>query len=381
MSLSQFDPELMRFVSMLARQKKMLTPRDAGKLLGVSDRTVRRWLAFLRKQCFDYYPYINCEALGLKHYEVLLQDIKDEKIYSILPHSIYLLKGQDLMAGGRHCTMLALWVPKGSERDFRNFWRAVEKSKLAKCTAYEFEPPVEYYAPFHEAIGKDGELDFEQESDHSFFSKILREGREEQKFEPILVPIIFEMMREHWSARLIWLNAKRKIARQMKHYFRGQKINGSDQMKIFQMGRKLDYLQENFEKFFRQIRIVYGPFSQDKLACLVYFDFGGDVAELAEKVASKTLLLNVRKSPGRKSFYFLTSGAGFNGIIKDLASSGCRNIQLIIGDKEGTDYYFKKRRQVKFQYWDVFEPETGGWKFELEKYLKRLDELKAPEHF
>ncbi len=377
MAISVFDRHLLKFVYMLTQQKRLLSSSQASRLAGISDRTARRWLAFLKKQCFDYYSYPDCRSLGLKYFEVLLSGVKNEEIYKAIPHSIYMMKGSDLSDGCKPCTIISFWIPLGFEKQFRQLWLAAEKLGLAKATVFEFDPPVEYYAPFHEILAKHGAIRLGKEHDFGFFSEALARENRLEEFSPLSVPVIFEMFRENWSARLIWLNAKRKLGSSAEHYFKKPFL--PDAAKIFLVREEMNALQQSFDKYFSQVRVSYAPmiYRPDRMSAAVYFDFDGDIAQLAESIANKALLLNVRKSARHQSFYFVTCARGFREIISELAGAGCSKIKIIARDFAATEHYNKKRRFVKFPYWDLFDPKTCKWKFYYQDYLKNLEILKV----
>ncbi|MBI2041108.1 MAG: hypothetical protein HYT16_03315 [DPANN group archaeon] len=375
MAISIFDRHLLKFIYVLTQQKRLLNSSQASRLLGISDRTARRWLAFLKKQCFDYYLYPDCRSLGLRYFEVLLSDVKNEEICKVIPHSIYVMKGHDLSNYGGPCTILSFWIPQGFEKQFRQFWQEAKKTGLADAKIFEFDPPVEYYAQFHETLTKHGTIRLSKEQDFGFFSEALARNNSAHEFNPLSVPVIFEMFRENWSARLVWLNVKKKLGGAAEYYFNKPFL--SDAAKIFLIREEMNTLQDSFNEYFSQVRISYAPmiYRRDRIAAAVYFDFEGDTVTLAESAAGKALLLNVRKSDRQQSFYFVTCARGFSEIISELASAGCSQIKTIIRDIGATDYYKKKRKFVKFPYWELFEPKTRTWKFEYEKYLAELKRL------
>ncbi|HIH13746.1 MAG TPA: hypothetical protein HA224_00655 [Nanoarchaeota archaeon] len=373
MSLNPFNKELLEFLYALTLQKRILTAKQAGPLAGVSDRTARRWFSFLRKQCFDYYNYIDSRSIGLEYHEVLLFNVKNEQIYSIIPHRTYLMKCIDL-AGLKPFTQISYWIPKESMAEFEMFWRAVEKTGLASCKVMHLEPRAIYYSPFHKTLSSAGINHDYADADYGFFSKILADRKEKQVFEPLLIPLIFESFLENWNARIIWFNIKQKIKGKEKAYF-GRQSDAPDEIKINIIREKLNYLCDNYEKFIRQADIDYAPFNSDGfITVLLYFKCNSDIAKLAEKTACHTTRLYVRKSEKITSFYFMTDALGFNKILLDLAGAGCSNMHVSIKNSGATSHYYKKRK-IKFPYNDIFIPETCGWKFELNKYLHELEKL------
>ncbi len=376
MALNEFSRELLEFIYLLTQQKRLLTTLEMASLMKVSERTVRRWLTFLKKHCFDYYPYVDCRSLGLTYFEVLLSDVTNEKIYSIIPHSVYVMKGHDLSNYVRPHTIISFWISDKSVKAFKAFWQMVGEAGLAKARVMRFEPPVEYYPPFHELLDSHGAIKSDRQFDFRFFSETAGKTREAQKLDPLFIPIVFELFRENWNARMIWLNAKTKLKKDSDSYFR-KVLGSSDDEKIFIVREKLKFLQENFDDFFSQIRVSYAPmiYRPDRIAATVYFDYLLDFNGLAESVASKIILLNIRKGEKRHSFYFVTSASGFREIIHELAKAGCENIQTIIRDISATDYYNKKRKFVKFPYWKLFDPVKKEWKFDSRTYLDELKKL------
>ncbi len=372
MTLELFDRKLLEFIYFLTQQKVVVGPEGVSKIFGVSERTMRRWLAFLKKQRLDYYFYIDCRSLGLSYFEVVLENVKNEALYSIVPHHTYFMKGQNL-GTFTACAIISYWMPDESKKQFRDFWRTAEKLGLAKCRVFEFEPPVEYYTPFHEIFSGTGNLKFEKDFDFTFFSRILRERKSKQALNPLCVPIIFERFYENWSPRLVWLNAKKKLGEKASLYFKNERSEGA---RLIAVKREMDFLQKNFGKFFRQIRLYYGPFNAGiRISAFAYFNYAGDITDLAERIAGKTIMLNVRTSGNKHSFFFITDAYGFNYIVRTLADSGCSSTQLILRDEDYFKIYWKKRMRAKLQYQDLFDPKTGKWKFEHDMYAAELKKL------
>ncbi|MEK6807823.1 MAG: hypothetical protein AABX75_02220 [Nanoarchaeota archaeon] len=373
MSLDPLNKDLLRFLYLLTLQKKTLNSEEAGRLAGVSSRTARRWFAFLKKQCFDYYNYIDCRSIGLEYYEVLLSEVKNEQIYGIIPHRTYLMKCASL-ASLKPITQVSYWVPKEHTKEFELFWQAVENKGLARCKVLHLEPRAIYYSPLHEVLSQT-EINHDAGADYSFFSKILADKKEKQEFEPLLIPLIFESFRENWTARMIWFNLRKKIKGKEKAYF-GKYHSALDEIKINIMREKLKYLCSNSEKFVRQVDIDYAPLNSERfVTVLLYFKYNSDVARLAESTAPCTTRLSVRKSEKNTSFYFMTDALGFNKILLGLAEAGCTDMSILIKNNSATSHYYKKRK-IKFPYWDIFIPETCSWKFELGKYLSDLEKLR-----
>ena len=169
---------------------------------GLSARTMKRWIKYLKElesnyYSFDYIPKINYSTLGLCQVDVNLIEPVHRDISLLIPHNYYhiILKTKEI----RDAQFVQYLIPYNSMDDLYDLHEEmVDQGLISDFTFFRIFDTFHIPSPYHEVIAPEGKLKFNKEIDNSFFIKKLELSRdqvrmdEEIKKNPFIIPVIFE---------------------------------------------------------------------------------------------------------------------------------------------------------------------------------------------
>lgn len=404
MALSPLDKKLLEFMYFLATDQEFMNSVKISKKLSkkgkkVSDRTVRRWFNYLQKSCFDYFPYPKYKNLGLMPITMIVCNLKVDKVLNIIPYMMYIQKGIGFKSS-KMCKdyfLLMYLIPPDKISDFKKFWDFVCSKGLAEYyDLMEFRTPIDYYSPLHKILKQDGTLDFSTEyaPNNTQFINKLKENLDcshEIKIHkginknPMIIPIILEYFREFWSSNKVWHSIKGKLKNSTWEYIKDikKRKKKTDGVGIRHVQESLAYLQENFNDFFQQIRVVYEPLYSGKnntLFLSLKHKNKESIIKLSKILSENSLLLTVYPPINIKDtttlFYIVTDNKKVVKILNDILpfiADSKRNI-TIFRDYERSSKYWN-RLNLKIDYKNLFDPVTLSWKYASNEYQKELSKL------
>lgn len=393
--LKQYNQKFLELAHFLALNKTFMNHSEVASAFAkhkqISERTVRRWLKVMQKHCFDYFPGLCYECLGLRWVSVIIEDVKDYGFLKMLPHLAYTYPSVNFQ-NFKRSFLLGYLIPEGCQKKLEKIFEyAKEKNLIDDYVLFITKTPMIYsYAPFHDVIDSDGNLHFAGEHDNTYFTGLLKENleqdcdcrmRDEIKKNPLVIPILFEYLREHWSSKKVWFNAKQKLKTKVWDYTRSvRKRTDAAGIKLVQEAHKLINRHANI--FFKQTRVVYSPM-HDKAAItflLLKPKNYRDVPEFCERVSKNSLITGICQSSNKSvlGLYIVTSVEKLTKIIGEIVPLyTSRNFKpkALWLNREESNYYWKSRLHMKFDYSKVFDPKKCEWIYEHGKYMAELRKL------
>lgn len=393
MSLGVYDKNLMEFAYFLTRNQKYSDSIDIAEKLKVSgqkisDRTIRRWFDKLEKGCFDYYPNIKVESLGLAPLYIVIEAPVEEDVFQIIPHRDYVTLGYTT-TGFHKSVCLKYLIPPDSMKQFEEFWKRAKKGGVIRdYKIYPFYSSTDFYSPLHKVVQKNGELNFSKigEFDNSHYTELFEKSLKNPLRpalsthvlkNPLLVPVLLEYYREHWTRQKVWKSIRKKLGENVWNYLRKARKQ-SDGVGLFMVQKTLRNLDnEYYEDFFQQIRVFYEPWLKKGVSYYGIFETQKKegVAKLFEEVSKHCLMQTVYPIVGGGfMFYQLTNGTEIADIIAEFRKfDPDARFEMFWRDLKASSKYWD-RNFLKMDY-TLFDPETMTWKYEHEKYMKTLDSL------
>jgi hypothetical protein len=143
-------------------------------------------------------------------------------------------------------------------------------------------------------------------------------------------------------------------------------------------------LQDNFEKFFSQVRVYYKPFFSKRDNCSSYIILKLNKKEdtilksLCNEISRHAIETIVYPSvdfekSGEVMLFVVSSFQEVYECFK-IAKKYNSSFEYILEDKKEI-WKVWNRDYMKFKYWEVFDPKEKKWIFETEKYLKNIKEF------
>lgn len=399
MALSKFDSKLLEFIYQLTLHQKLMNPREMSHIISIqgkkiSERTIKRWLKYLRKEYFTYYPNINYEQLGLKRMILFLNEPKNPELTKIIPYKSYIMSGKNLT---ENCESLVIHylVPYEKTKEFKQFWKYALKNKLVGSficfEVKEGSKTTTLYSPIHKIITSDGYLNFCKDFDNSYFTRLFSENlkykgklklNEKIIKNPLIVPILIEYFREHISSKKVWYNLKEKFGDNIWSYIKDIKVRNKklDGVGISFVYKTIRQLHNTFDDFFSQIRIQYGPLYSNKninLYVMLRLD-PGKIIEFIDKISKYSLYTVVYQSQDSNVFLLdiVTNATGKSKINAEILPKFAEKNREILLDYDKSSFHWDSSKWLKVNYHNLFCPKTLSWKYDSKAYLKKLDELK-----
>jgi len=393
-----FSKKTLQLISLLTRNQKLLDTKKMSELLKnagqkVCERTVRRWFDDLQRstEYFDYYPVPRYEKLGLVYSWVFINGLKNMDLIKIIPYNTYFISGTHLQSLGPS-TVVAYFIPKEHLTDFENYWKAAQKLNLFDSyELFDVRDTVYFYSKFHETF-HNGVSNFTVEDNNYFFDildsalkrNVTIELDKNFRENPLTVAIVLERFRESWSSTKVWRAAKEKLGEGVWDYVKDlrTRLNRSDASGIRLAQKTLGYVNENFDKFFRQIKVDYAPVWSHKNNLFVHFilDIGtdglSDFVKILHKNSIQCAVFLPYNNPKRHMFFAVTDFSGLDKVVHSINSLNAKKSVLWV-DREATKKYWT-RDFMKFDYSKVFDPKKCEWVYQHNKYMAQLEKLAQP---
>jgi len=388
---------LLYLLHFLSRQPRVMDSYEVSRKMRlpdgrrVSDRSVREWFKELQKGCFDYYPAIRFESLGLVPTVVLLDEPRDVRLWRGIPYCDFLSYNFD-PARWKEVMLLRYLVPAEHLKDFRQLWeRFHRKGLVSGCDVLSLSTPVSIYSPHHKVVARDGRLDFSSvnASDYDYFFGLLESRvwshapariHPEIRKNPFIVPVLFEYVREHWSSRQVWQSIKAKLGDAVWDYIRRTRKR-TDGVGISRVQKAVRTIAtKHYDDFFQQVRVEYDPFyfGQNFLTFLIAdFEDRESLVRFAKHLAQRSLVtyvhLNHNPRSNKTMFHFLTNHLELrkllSGAVRQYTRSS-RSNRILWKDEEKTKLVWR-RELVKIDYARLFDPKECRWKGGFKKCLKK----------
>ncbi|MFQ6009746.1 MAG: hypothetical protein ACE5J7_01345 [Candidatus Aenigmatarchaeota archaeon] len=406
MVLNRYDNKLLEFMYLLTKKQKHMNSIEIARYLSshgkkITDRTIRRWFHYLHKYHFDYFPYPKYGTLGLVPIFTLVEF--NEKLLEVLPYRLSIIYGINFQDFER-CLINTHLIPTNHLNDFKALCSEASEYGIFK-KYFIFDSAVAFFSPFHKIFKRDGLVEFPEnyDIDNSYFTGLLRNClqsdksnrlEKEVKENPLIIPIILEYFREHRSSHGVWNSFRRKLGDGVWGYVKDPKIRrlkkkGSG-IRLIQ--KTMKELHDNFHEFFQQIRVVYYPFYAHENNIFYMFlklKRKNDIIPLSEALSKHSVSIVVYPPMNPKSkeiaYYILTNKKETLNIISNLIHpyiDKSYDNKIIYEDFEasmkyrGPKSYHWRKYYLRSNYHRLFNPKTVTWKFDIEKYKKRLYKLK-----
>jgi hypothetical protein len=401
MALHTFDKRLLEFMYQLTLHQKLMAPKEMSQVITiqgkkVSERTIKRWLKWLKAHhYFTYYPHIITERIGLVKTVVFVSDLKNPKILDLIPYKTYLMSGASLREL-KNTFVVHYAIPEKHLDEFKNFWRkALDAKLIGNYELLKLRCSNILYTPLHLAVEEDGRVDFSKKSrDASEIkipdSKILNaEIHSKIKENPFLVPLLIEHYKAHASSKKIWFSMKQKLSESIWDYIKDIKIKNkkNDGQGICLVRDTLNYLHKNFDMFFQQIRVSYGPlYVDDNISFCGVLELRNEneIKELFKKLLKNSLFIAYNESAsGKKELLFeiTTNMSGMTEIfnmLSDLCNVKRISKLVLFNYTKSSEYWENKTKGwLKQHYHELFDPKTVSWRYDSKKYLQELKPLSA----
>lgn len=387
MTLSPHSRELLEFMYALTKKQEFLTPSAAADYFrsvtgaGTSARTVMRWFKYLSRFGFGYYPYVNYSSMNLIVASVLLPE-NEAQVGDSLPNKFYVFKGVSFSDFKKY-SLFFYALPPDKINVFSSFWSNAQSSgAVSYVRIYYWTRLAEFYAPFHQVIRSNGDIQFPDEGvNNDYFLGLLKSKLDSPAKvqmhklvaqQPLAIPIMLEYAREHWSAQKVWLAMRERLGENIWRYVR-HKRSRSDGLGIKLTQSVFKELQGRFGDFFQQMRVQHDSFYSDR--CVSAYLFltlrRPEIYSLARDLAARCLVLDIYLplADHRQLMLFLsTSNKEHLRIIRDIlpryAAEG--ENKLVYLDHEQTDYYWcNYRKYLKINYAETFNLEKLGWEYSI----------------
>ncbi len=404
MTYSAYSNHFMKLVYYLTTKQKMMTPNEVqrhveDKFEGVSSRTILRWYRFLKEQeendySFDYYPYIDFNALGLSAFLVIFDSNKNEEILRLIPHCCYGFIGRNNNFEKR--LMGTYLIPPKNLSDFQEVLEEMKKQKLIN-NYYFLEQGGRFniYNEFHKIFDEEGNLDFNKKLNNDYFVNRIEIKRknieiiDEIKKEPFIIPVIFEKFRESWSSPRLWAEMEKNLGDKIWDYISNIKIHGNKNpdkaIKYIQTLQKK--MQKNFDRFFEQTVIYYKPFFSTRENTSVYLkmklkDNSLNTLKKMSSELSKCVVETIiypSKNFDKNQEVLVFAVSSFSQLFKLIKSAKKYDskMEYLLADPDEI-WKVWKREYMKFDYWKLFDVKNKKWIFNKEEYIKKIKNYKEP---
>ena len=402
MVLSKYKPDILRFVYNLTRTEEVLSPLRLSKFLNsigqdVSDRTIKRWFNFLGAD-IGYFSMINYSEIGLMSVAVLIKN-PNEIIVEIIPYLYHVFSGYDGTNLDDYL-IIQMLVPKGHIKEVEQFWNVSKDLKLIdEYDLFPFNNVVDIYSPFQDIIDETGQFIFEKQFDNSKFINLLNyKSRKSSVLKmnslvrknPLLIPVLIEYSRERWSSHQVWEVVKSKLEVRVWKYVRKlrTRFKRTDFAGIALVQKILREVNNNYDNFFHQVRVLYWPLYDEKASIFqmfLKFKSKKDMLNFAEEM-SKRAVVTIFYLPFDVNSKIVRVWVSTNS---QQQSYIVRNIlpkyidlnydnKIIYRDIANTHKYWSPdtyQKYVKLNYAKFFDPTICEWKFDLDEYLEDLNNL------
>lgn len=389
MTLQPYDPKLLEFLHALAASPKFLRAQELAKVKVAgkqqSSRTIMRWLKYLtEKHYFAYYPRPKYELLGLKSITVVLAGVKDFAEIDVVPYKTYVMQGFDVSkAEGR--IYASYLIPVEHLGAFEKFWQ--EAQKAGRISNYELmvcRQRRTYYAQFHKIVKANGELDFgacedAPAADESFADTLsVNSGIINN---PLVVPLMLEHLKDFKSSHKIWRAMKAKLGEAAWAYLDFKaRYSRQDGLAIASIQKVLKKLLANFDTFFIQPLVEYGPLYNKKntinLAIFAQLESAESLRALLTAASKKSVYCSVCSvaGSGRDFLIDLVTAPGELSYILSCLEANCKKRSVLLLDYGCVPEFRNSRVWLKNKYYELFEPQSCKWHFEVEKYIGALEQ-------
>jgi len=388
---------LLYLLHFLSKQPKVMDSYEVSRKMRlpdgrrVSDRSVREWFKELQRGCFDYYPAIRFESLGLVPTVVLLGEPRDVRFLRTIPYCDFLSHNFD-PARWKEVMLLRYLVPSEHLKDFRQLWARFQKRGLiGGCDVLSLSTPVSIYSPHHKVVERDGGLNFSsvKVADYDYFFGLLESRTRshvqarihpEIRKNPFIVPVLFEYVREHWSSRQVWHSIKAKLGDAVWDYIRRARKR-TDGVGVSRVQKAVKTIAaKHYDDFFQQVRVEYDPFyfGQNFLTFLIAdFEDRERLIQFAKHLAQRSLVtyvhLNHNRHSNKTMFHFLTNHLELrkllSGAVRQYSKPSGSN-RILWKDEEKTKTVWR-RELVKIDYARLFDPRECQWKGGFKECLKK----------
>ncbi len=394
MSLQPYDPRLLEMMYQLTKHQKFMTPKEIASTITVqgkkvSERTVKRWFKWLKKNYyFTYHPGVRFNHLDLVSVWVFLHQVTNANLLDIIPYKVYVMHGLDFHKS-KSCFFVRYFVPKKHLSDFRKFWKSARQKKLLdKYELFLSKQSSYIYSPFDSIVARDGNLVFPNTVNNSYFLNLFNEF---QKFEvklhpsiaqnPLIVPIVIEHFKDHTSSKAIWKRLKNKCGEKAWDYIRPRKFSNKkrDGVAINFIQKTLKEFNENSDVFFNQMNVAYGPFyaRENNLNFVLTLRLKNKqrLLKFLEDLSEKTLYTLV--SPHYKDTQkilvdFITNNGKIYDIIENILHKYAAKFNLVSINYSKSAPYWEGSAWLKLKYHELFDPKETAWRFETKEYLSQL---------
>jgi hypothetical protein len=400
MTTTLFDYNVLNFLYLLSKHQKVMNSLEISKYLqqlgyNIVDRTVRRRFKFLKDNpddCTDYFSHVKFESVGLVQVHVFFSNL-NEIFLDTLPNLSYVFFSSYNFK--EYCYTCYL-VPKEQLDDFKDFLSSYKGKLFEDMELIIANKTINIYSPFHEILDRSGNINFPKEGiDNSYFIEMMRQRLADEQDTvhpaiakcPLLVPILLESFREHWTAAEIWSAIKDKMGENIWNciYSLRRRSIRTDTIGIKLVQDLRKFLKDNSDKFYQQTRIYYSPFfSKDNVSAYLLLDLADpkDLLKLAKEVSEHCVESIFYPSASLSEdntiiLFTLTSHKEYNHILHDLLPKYLRQ-----GGKSKTfamnhnkTKKFWNRKYMKADYSKFFDPDTCSLKLDIDKYRHEVDEL------
>ncbi len=395
--IDHFDDKLLKFIYLLTREQSYLNSIDASSHLSkfkfrVTDRTIRRWINFLKTKGFQYFPSPKYDSLGLDYSVVILFGVRDEKIFDIIPYDMYIDK---VMSFSRyeHAFVGYYTIPFGNEGRFSKFWkRAKELGIIDDYILMNSKAATFLFSPFHKII-KNGIITFDEitEKDNEYFIRLLekninyipaKEIHPAVRKNPFLVPVMLEYYRKHISSIGVWREIKRKLGNKVwTNYLDKFNKNPTDGRGVFAVQQILRQLKNNPD-FVQQIRVIYDMVYTAHNISMVYVYMKlkhlEDVVSLTRKLSKSAVHMNISlpKDNSQKEvlIYIVTNNKHIVNIMGTCLEFARSKPQVFINDFNYSKKFWTEER-FGLDYPKLFDPLSCKWRYNHNAYMKKLEKL------
>ena len=392
MALGTYSKELLEFMYNLTLTPKIRPPLEIAKFLEgrgqkVSERTIKRWFRYLGNN-IAYHARINYASLNLQTIYVLLENPHSELLTTI-PYSVVPFYGYN-------ATKLTKYIgthfpiPQRKENELEEFLnQAKELSLISDFELFPYNQVADSYLPFNEVIDSDGNFNFNQIHDiahfESLFDYALRKPSEQKlskliEKSPITLPIIVEYSRKRWSSHKVWYAIRDNLEDNLWNYIKRKKskIREHDGAGVALVQRSVRDIQLAHDELFRQVRVFYGPFNDDKnVVANIFIKLKNPekIKELFKEIAQKAVVT---------SFYLPTdlSTKLRISLTTNLESQTKISNEILpkyLDNNYDNKIIFRRKQNkeinMKLNYSELFNPKTCEWEFNLKKYKKNLTRL------
>jgi hypothetical protein len=376
-----------------------MTPKEMSQNITiqgqkVSERTIKRWLKWLKTHhYFTYYPHVITERIGLAKTVVFLSGLKNHRILDIIPYKTYSMFGTELNSL-RKTFVVHYALPKEYLKNFEKFWRKVlDKGLVDDYKVLKLKCSRAFYAPIHQLVNEDGKLDLPKDSgfntDTLAYETLDVEMHHEIEKNPFLVPLLIEYYKAYISSKKVWHESKQKLSENIWDYIRDGRVRSkkSDGSSICFVHRTLDFLHRNFNVFFKQIRMAYGPLYRDNnITLCIALDLkkGTCATDILRAISAQSLFMAYNESFAEERKLFLevtTNTEGMNEIfhiVSNFTNIGKVSKMVLLNYAKSSQYWEDKTKGwLKQHYHELFDPKTVSWSYDSEKYLSELKQLPA----